>query len=76
MKTTKMRVVYKKKKQGDCKTVKEGLDDGGHLAETGQPTKVFAKLNELPVKLLSAASSTIIDTFCCVFVPSSFLHST
>ena len=31
-KITKMRAVYKKKKQGDCKTVEEGLDDGGHLA--------------------------------------------
>ena len=36
-------------KEGDCKTGQEGLD-GGHLA---LPV-VFAKLNELPVKLLSS----------------------
>ena len=29
-----------------CETVQEGLDDGGHLADTGQPTKVFTKLYE------------------------------
>ena len=55
-----------KDKQGDCKTIQEGLGDGGHLAGTGQQTS-WCLPSSMSCQLNSCqASSHIIDTFCCV----------